>query len=76
MTTKGLRHIQMRENAIREQIQLGTITVKHIGRKHNLADPFTEEEKDTQHFIICRDLLVSPPANATVRYCQTHTQRL
>jgi hypothetical protein len=59
MTTKGLRHIQMRENAVREQIQLGFITVEHIGGKQNLADAFTKEEKDTNHLITCRDLLVS-----------------
>jgi hypothetical protein len=64
MTTKGLRHIQMQENAVREQVQLGFITVEHIGGKQNLADAFTKEEKDTNHFITCRDLLVSsPPSN-------------
>jgi deoxyuridine 5'-triphosphate nucleotidohydrolase len=67
MTTKGLRHIQMRENAVREQIQLGFITVEHIGGKQNLADAFTKEEKDTNHFITCRDLLVSKaPDNPSV----------
>jgi len=59
MTTKGLRHLQMRENAVREQVQLGLITVEHIGGKHNLADPFTKEEKDTDHFLTCRDLVVT-----------------
>jgi Reverse transcriptase (RNA-dependent DNA polymerase). len=61
MTTRGLRHIQMRENAVREQVQQGFITVEHIGGKHNLADPFTKEEKDNDHFIACRDLLLTPP---------------
>jgi deoxyuridine 5'-triphosphate nucleotidohydrolase len=65
MTTKGLRHIQMRENAVREQIQLGFVTVEHIGGKHNLADAFTKEEKDTNHFITCRDLLVTKPLHST-----------
>lgn len=63
MTTKGLRHIQMRENAVREQVQLGFITVEHIGGKHNPADTFTKEEKDAAHFLQCRDLLVSPPVD-------------
>jgi hypothetical protein len=59
MTTKGLRHIQMRENAVREQVQLGLITVEHIGGKQNLSDAFTKEEKDPEHFITCRNLLVT-----------------
>ena len=59
MTTKGLRHIQMRENTVREQVQLGFITVEHIGGKHNLADAFTKEEKNDTHFITCRNLLVT-----------------
>jgi hypothetical protein len=67
MTTRGLRHIQMRENAISEQVQLGLITVEHIGGKHNLADSFTKEEKHDDHFIECRNLLVTKtPANNTM----------
>jgi len=46
MTTKGLRHIQIRENAVREAVQRGDITVEL-----NLADLFTKEDKDTNHFI-------------------------
>jgi len=64
MTTKGLRHIQMRENAVRENVQLGFITVEHIGGKQNLADAFTKEEKDNKHFLTCRDLLVSTPPHS------------
>jgi hypothetical protein len=59
MTTRGLRHIQMRENAVREQVQLGFVTVEHIGGQHNLADSFTKEEKNDDHFITCRNLLVT-----------------
>jgi hypothetical protein len=59
MTTKGLRHIQMRENAVREQVQQGLITVEHIGGKQNLSDAFTKEEKDPEHFITCRNLLLT-----------------
>ena len=66
MTTKGLRHIQMRDNAVREQVQLGLITVEHIGGKQNLADTFTKEEKDTEHFLACRNILVlQPPLTPT-----------
>lgn len=59
MTTKGLRHIQMRENAVCEQVQLGLITVEHIGGKQNLSDAFTKEKKDPEHFITSRNLLIT-----------------
>jgi hypothetical protein len=60
MTTRGLWHIQVQENAIHEQIQLGLITpVEHIGSKHNLTDAFTKEEKNKEQFITCRNLLVT-----------------
>jgi hypothetical protein len=54
----------MRENAVREQVQLGFITVEHIGGKHNLADAFTKEEKNDEHFITCRNLLVTKIPNS------------
>ena len=58
MTTKGLRHLQIRENAIRESVQNGFVNIKHIDGKINLADLFTKEDKDGEHFIALRDLLV------------------
>lgn len=58
-TTKGLRHIQMRENAIREGVESDFITVQHIEGKVNLADMFTKEDKDTNHFISVRDLIMT-----------------
>ena len=51
LSTKGLRHIQIHENAVREQVQSGHIEVKHIAGDINLSDLFTKEDKDTQHFI-------------------------
>ena len=66
MTTKGLRYIQIRENAVRECVQSGIIDVKHIGGKINPSDMFTKEEKDVSHFETCRDCVcVSPPLNAS-----------
>ena len=50
LTTKGLRHVQIRENAIREAVQLGIIQVRHIGGTINLSDLFTKEDKDVSHF--------------------------
>ena len=58
MTTKGLRYIQIRENAVRESVLSNFIEVKHINGKVNLADLFTKEHKDTTHFCTIRDMLV------------------
>ena len=54
-TTKGLRHLQMRENAVREKIQDGFISVEHIAGEFNLADLFTKEDKHVDHFLTIRD---------------------
>ena len=64
MTTKGLRHIQIRENGVREMVQRGEIDVKHIEGKINIADLFTKEDKDVEHFLSVRDLLVQSRAVA------------
>lgn len=58
MTTKGLRYLQIRQNAIREEITSGLIDVKHIPGKDNCSDMFTKEDKDTAHFQACRDSLL------------------
>jgi len=57
-TSKGLRHIQMRENRVRENIASNFIHVKHIAGKINLANIFTKEMKDTSHFVEIRDLFM------------------
>ena len=59
MTTKGLRHIQIRENAIREAILKKQIDVRHIAGKINLADLFTKEIKEPAHFILIRNIIMS-----------------
>ena len=61
MTTKGLRYIQMRENAVRESVQDHTIKVQHVGRKKNPSDIFTKEDRDvTQRFMMNMDRNVLP----------------
>jgi hypothetical protein len=59
LTTKGLRHIQIRENAIRESVENNFIIVKHIEGRLNLADMFTKEDKDAKHFIEIRDIILT-----------------
>jgi hypothetical protein len=51
VTTKGLRHIQMRENMVREQNGNKFVSIQHIGGKVNIADIFTKEMRDTSHFV-------------------------
>ncbi len=58
-TTKGLRHIQIRENAIREAIASDFISVQHIEGKVNLADLFTKEDRDAEHFINVRNQIMT-----------------
>jgi hypothetical protein len=57
-TSKGLRHIQMRENHVRENIAKEFVCIQHIDGKLNLADIFTKEMKDTAHFVALHDLLM------------------
>jgi len=57
-TTKGLWHIQMRENLVRENVENQFVSVEHIGGKVNLADLFTKEMRDTTHFITLRNLMM------------------
>jgi hypothetical protein len=57
-TSKGLRHIQMRENRVRENIASQFVRICHIDGKVNLADVFTKEMRDTSHFVEIRDLFM------------------
>jgi len=57
-TSKGLRHIQMRENHVRENIASKFVTVCHVYGKINLADIFTKEMKDVVHFVELRDFFM------------------
>jgi hypothetical protein len=58
-TTKGLKHLNQRENAIRESIIEHEITLDHIAGKINPSDLFTKELRDTSHFIFLRDSFMS-----------------
>ena len=59
MTTKGLRHVQIRENGVREMVRNNEISIVHVSGKSNLADIFTKEDKDVQHFCELRDKILS-----------------
>jgi hypothetical protein len=59
-TTKGLRHVQMRENRIRENVCSKFVTICHVDGKINLADLFTKEMKDVTHFVTLRNMMMQP----------------
>jgi hypothetical protein len=54
-TNKGTKHINLRENYVRELHQNGTTKVTHIQGIINASDLFTKELKDAAHFRRCRD---------------------
>ena len=56
--TKWLRHLNMREVAIRDAIKANEVTVFHIPGKVNPADLLTKEHRDATHFQELRDILV------------------
>ncbi len=55
MTSKNVRHLEMRENSVREWVQDKTISVLHVPGKCNPADIFIKEMKDGAHFRRLRD---------------------
>ena len=59
MTTKGLRHVQIRENGVREMVQNNSIKVLHIEGKVNPADILTKEDKDTEHYCSVRNTILT-----------------
>jgi hypothetical protein len=59
-TTKGHRHIQMKENHVHENVKHQFVTIQCIGGKVNLADLFTKEMKDTSHFVELWDIIMHP----------------
>ena len=65
MTTRALRHIQMRENAVREEHAKGHIKCVHIQGNINLSDMFTKEDKNTAHFTEIRNKMMAKPLSMT-----------
>ncbi len=50
MTSKGNRHIELKENSVGEWVEDGTITVTHVAGKCNPSDIFTKEMRDGANF--------------------------
>ena len=60
-TTRTIRHIQLRDNAVRENIKKKLINIHHIPGAHNIADIFTKEDRDKHHFTSLREKILYPP---------------
>ena len=70
MTTKGLRYIQMRKNAVREQVAAKFVeVVEHVAGKSDPSDIFTKEDRDPSHFLECRDTLCAEPPPPIIKPC-------
>ena len=60
-TSKGTKHIALRENAVRESVQhFHELTVHHISGKINSSDIFTKELRDAIHFRKLRNSFMVP----------------
>ena len=57
---KGLRHYNIRENMVREQVQDGAVVVSHVDGKCNPSDLLTKEHKSDAIFREIRDSFMSP----------------
>ena len=55
MTLKAMRHIELRENSVREWVQDKSIKILHVEGKNNVSDIFTKEMRDVTHFCRLRD---------------------
>ena len=65
-TTRSIRHIQLRENHVRENVQNKTIQIKHTAGNTNIADIFTKEDKDKPLFLQIRNHIVKPCPQTTL----------
>ncbi len=62
-TTLGMKHLDLRGNAVRESIHAGELSIHHIPGAINCADIFTKELKDASHFCLLRDSFMMDCSN-------------
>ena len=58
-TTKGIRHMELRKNSVRELVNDKCLRIIFVPGKYNPSDIFTKEMKDASHFRILRDSFMS-----------------
>ena len=61
-TTKGVRHMELKDNSVREWVHKEVIRVLHVAGKLNPSDIFTKEMRDGSHFRRLRDSFMSSVA--------------
>jgi hypothetical protein len=59
MISKAAQHIELCKNSVHKWVQDKTVSVKHVARKVNPADIFTQEIQDGTHFSHLRDSFMS-----------------
>ena len=59
MTLKAMRHIELRENSVREWVQDKSIKVSHVAGIDNVSDIFTKKMRNVSHFCRLRDSFMS-----------------
>jgi hypothetical protein len=65
-STKGMCHLNIRENAVREAQLMQEVFISHISGTCNPADIFTKEFKSDCTFGSLLDLLLSPASSISV----------
>jgi hypothetical protein len=61
--TKGMYHMNIRENAVREAQVMNEVSIHHIPGSHNPADLFTKEFKSDLTFRTLRNLTLFYPSS-------------
>ena len=61
-TTKGIKHLNLRENQVRKHHHSGACHISHIPGQINPSDIFTKEMKDGAHFRRLRDCMMASKA--------------
>jgi hypothetical protein len=62
-STKGMRHVNIRENAVREAKEFNEVSILHIAGASNPSDLFSKEFKSDAIFRTLRGLLLSFPSS-------------
>ncbi len=62
-STKGMRHVNIRENAVREARMMNEVSIHHIPGAANPADLFTKEFKSDATFRALRNLTLFYPSS-------------
>ena len=58
VTSKGITHLNLQENKVRELQQSSQCHIRHIPSKINPSDIFTKEMRDGAHFHSLRDCMM------------------